>query len=1086
MYKLLLFSILFIFGTTIYVQSQEAAPGLIWQKTLGGSSSDRVGYLDTNSAQRPKVCLPDKDGGYIIGGDVFSNDGNISGNHGNTDYWVAKLDAQRKILWSTCLGGSYVDNIASVQLGAGSGYIVTGTTASGDGDVTGTLGFTDIWVVRLGSNGKIVWKKCYGGSVVDEGSYIGKTTNGYVLLGTTSSNDRDVSGLHGNSDIWIASLDTAGSILWQKCLGGSGDDRGVMVKQTADSGFIVTGTTNSIDGDVQGGRGSNDIWVVKLDKNGAIQWQKCLGGSDDESPCDIEITKSGDYIVGGMTSSINGDVSGHHGPPYSYDAWLVSLSATGTLQWQKCFGGNETEGFADVQVLPDNSLIAAGYTGSHDGDVSYQHGYHDVWLLKINNTGNKVWEKTFGGSAWDDAASVAVKPNGNIVVLGTTYSWDMDVSGKYGQDDIWLFEAGAVNTIAGYVFLDANKDGKKNSNEPFFNEVTVRSQKGSQLESTIPVKGYYSIRVDTGTFSTQAVPYNNYYTIVPAVKNSTFNTFLNTDSVHFAIQPKTGIRDLTVSLAPNSPARIGFPVQYVLFYKNVGTDTLASGTISFVRDARFDLINSSQSFKFVKGDTIGWSISNLYPGTGGSIVINLKLRTFPATKIGDTVSSIAWFDQSNKDFTPADDTSKLKQIATASFDPNDKTEANAGVITPAQLANNEYLNYVIRFQNTGNDTAFNITVTDTLESRVDWSSLQMTGASHPYQLSIKNNNILTWQFDNIRLPDSIINEPLSHGFIAFRIKPVSTVAIGDTIKNAAAIYFDFNPPVLTSPQLTIVRVAAPAQPVISGLMSNYCNNQGSQKIKILNLPDNTITKTVTLDNITPLTIASDSSCSFTVSALTAGTHSIVVTFSNSGGSKTTTANFTVNEAVTPDVNVTANITLVTNLTTPVVITATNASGGGKTPLYTFSWNRTFTNIIQNESSTTTVSITPSALAIGDNTVYVRMKTSETCYTTQTNIDSITIRRDQATGIIDADNPGQVINIYPNPFNGPVTIDGLSTAKTYVVSVSNLNGQIVYSKRVTNRSTIDINRLKDANGVYWLSVYDEKKKRLLGSIKLLKK
>jgi hypothetical protein len=114
-----------------------------------------------------------------------------------------------------------------------------------------------------------------------------------------------------------------------------------------------------------------------------------------------------------------------------------------------------------------------------------------------------------------------------------------------------------------------------------------------------------------------------------------------------------------------------------------------------------------------------------------------------------------------------------------------------------------------------------------------------------------------------------------------------------------------------------------------------------------------------------------------------------------------------------------------------------------------------------------------------------MKTSETCYTSQTNIDSISIRRDQATGIVDPEMPGLVINVYPNPSNGPVTINGLSSAKNYTITIFNLHGQVIYTKHVTNHSKVDISRMGDATGIYMISIYDDKKNRLLGSVKLIK-
>ncbi|MFL5744713.1 MAG: T9SS type A sorting domain-containing protein [Niastella sp.] len=241
----------------------------------------------------------------------------------------------------------------------------------------------------------------------------------------------------------------------------------------------------------------------------------------------------------------------------------------------------------------------------------------------------------------------------------------------------------------------------------------------------------------------------------------------------------------------------------------MGTTPIANGTITLVKDQHLTLTSAIPVASTTNGNTITWNFSNLDPNKEAFITLNFVVDAPPAVNWGDTVKSKAWLTLGARDITPHDDTTILKQIAAGSFDPNDKTEANAGVITPEQVSNGEYLNYTIRFQNMGSDTAFNITVRDTLESRLDWSTLQMVSASHAYQLSIENGNKLTWQFDNIKLPYSGIDEPNSHGYIAYRIKPKPTVIAGETIINTAGIYFDYNLPVATNAARTVVMVLSP-------------------------------------------------------------------------------------------------------------------------------------------------------------------------------------------------------------------------------------------------------------------------------------
>ena len=314
------------------------------------------------------------------------------------------------------------------------------------------------------------------------------------------------------------------------------------------------------------------------------------------------------------------------------------------------------------------------------------------------------------------------------------------------------------------------------------------------------------------------------------------------------------------------------------------------------------------------------------------------------------------------------------------------------------------------------------------------------------------------------------------------------MAAGDSIANRASIYFDFNPGVKTNNQLTIITQADPIPPVpvITGLKNSYCSIGGLQKVKITNLPQpgNGTTVTVKLD-ATVLPIAADSTFSFNPATAGAGTHQMLISFVNSTGGDSLLYFIIIAPASTPDVNLGANTGTVVNLTDPVIITATNAAGGGTAPKYTFAKDKSFTNIIQAESSSATVSIQPNTLTVGFNKIFVLMKTSDTCFTSQTGIDSISIERSAITGITDTDFPNQVINVYPNPFAGDINISGLNTGKQYTIHLSNANGQKVYSQQVSNSRTVSITKTGLQSGKYWLSIYDTRKHQLIGTALLIK-
>jgi len=402
-------------------------PGTKWQKCLGGSRRDGAFCVQQTS-----------DGGYIVAGAADSNDGDVSGNHGSFDYWLVKLDSAGDMQWQRCLGGSGLDYAQSVQQTSDGGYIVAGYTSSNDGDVSGNHDYEDGWLVKIDNAGTMQWQRCLGGSGNDYAQSVQQTSDGgYIVAGYTNSNDGDVISNHGSLDYWLVKLDSAGTMQWQKCLGGSGWDEANSVQQTSDGGYIVAGYTDSNDGDVSGNHGGYDCWLTKLDRAGTMQWQKCLGGSGRDIARSILETSDGGCIVAGYTNSIDGDVGGNHG---NNDCWLVKLDRAGKLQWQKCLGGSGWDEANSVQETSDGGYIVAGYTDSSDGDVSGNHGCYDYWLVRLDRSGELQWQKCLGGSGLDEANSVQETSDGGYIVAGTTFSSDGDVSGKHGGNDYWIVD----------------------------------------------------------------------------------------------------------------------------------------------------------------------------------------------------------------------------------------------------------------------------------------------------------------------------------------------------------------------------------------------------------------------------------------------------------------------------------------------------------------------------------------------------------------------------------------------------------------------------------------------------------------------
>jgi hypothetical protein len=452
MKNLTLFSVLFIL--VLSLNAQTTPPTIQWQKCLGGTGSDAASSIGLTN-----------DGGYIITGWSTSNDSDVTGHHGtsgtsgNCDYWCVKVDSVGNIQWQKSLGGSSNDKAYSTQKTIDGGYIIAGTAASNNGDVTGNHG-SDFWIVKLDSSGNIQWQKAHGGTGSETAYSIQQTTDrGYIVAGTSFSNDSDVTGHHGLTnlgDYWVVKLDTIGNIQWQKSLGGTKNDIAQSVQQTLDGGYIVAGYSGSNDGDVTGHHGPSnstpaayDYWIVKLDTIGNIQWQKSLGGDTIDMAYSVQQTIDRGYIIAGNTYSNNGDISGNHGGWWQ-DSWIVKLDTAGNIQWQKCFGGTGGDQANSIKQTTDGGYIFTGATTSNNGNVSGNHDITgnttDYWLVKLDTSGNIQWQKCLGGTNYDRPLSVEQTVDVGFIVAGWTVSNNGDVSNNHdttgNSEDYWIVKLG--------------------------------------------------------------------------------------------------------------------------------------------------------------------------------------------------------------------------------------------------------------------------------------------------------------------------------------------------------------------------------------------------------------------------------------------------------------------------------------------------------------------------------------------------------------------------------------------------------------------------------------------------------------------
>ena len=470
------------------------------------------------------------DGGFIAAGISTSINGDVTGNHGFGDFWIVKTDNAGNLQWEKSYGGSGDDGAFSIEQTADSGYIVAGTSTSTNGDLTFNHGFIDYWVIKLDNSGNLQWQKSYGGSNDDVAYDINQTKDlGFIIAGYTTSSNGDVISNHGFEDYWIVKIDSAGSLQWEKTFGGTQQDRAYSIQQTKEGGYVVAGFSKSNDGDVTGNHGNEDYWIVKIDSNGVLEWQATLGGTLSDEAKTIQQTVDNGYIVAGFTASLNGDVTINHG---FEDLWMVKLDSTGVIQWQRSFGGSGVDQAYDVKQLTTGGYIAAGSSYSLDGDVSGNNGGTDYWILKTDSLGDIVWQTSLGGSSIEEAYSISLVSDGDYIVGGGTLSTNGDVTSNHGDFDYWIIKL--TDQIALPVEVVQSSVSKPTLNvfpNPYFENASIEYQLSNESNVILEVFDIEGKRIATLDKSIQQKGKYQYSlnTIFPGLNSGVFFVKLVTE-----------------------------------------------------------------------------------------------------------------------------------------------------------------------------------------------------------------------------------------------------------------------------------------------------------------------------------------------------------------------------------------------------------------------------------------------------------------------------------------------------------------------------------------------------------------------------
>jgi hypothetical protein len=366
-----------------------------WSRTFGGDTTDE-GHSVGRTA----------DGGYIVAGLTRSKGA------GYSDVWVVRCDSIGNEIWDRTYGGQNPDGAAAIQQTTDGGYIIIGSTWSYG------AGLWDAWLVKTDPSGNELWNKTFGGPKGDLGISGQQTSDGgYIIAGSTESYASDTS----SNDIWLIKTDPSGNESWSRTFTAQGGPSGAYsVEQTRDGGYIIAGWTEPANG-----QGFFDLALIKTDSSGDRTWQLTFGTDDEEWGNSVHQTADGGYVVLGFVRTDDGN----------NDMWLLKTDSTGNVAWRKTFDHDAVDMGNSVLQTDDGGYVLAGYAATTETFVG------DAWIIRTDADGERLWDKTYGGTGSDEAFSIVQASDGGFVVTGFT------ASEGAGFEDMWLFKIDSQGSV---------------------------------------------------------------------------------------------------------------------------------------------------------------------------------------------------------------------------------------------------------------------------------------------------------------------------------------------------------------------------------------------------------------------------------------------------------------------------------------------------------------------------------------------------------------------------------------------------------------------------------------------------------------
>jgi hypothetical protein len=515
------------FNAAVFAQNYN----ITLQKTIGGSGTDKLTQM-----------IPTLDKGFILCG--FSNSNTSGDKHEDAvnnsyDFWVVKLDSLGAILWSKTYGGSDRDIYPTVIATQDSGFLVAGSSispASGSKTENAIGQSFDYWVIKLNKNGNLVWDNTLGGIQFEKLAALVETSSGYFLCGSANSNNAydKTAPNEGSSlwaDYWIVKLNKSGVVLWDSTYGSKNRDVLTAAKGTSDGGLILGGSSYSpkYANKSQNEFGNNDYWIVKLDSLGRKKFDKTIGGALSDYLTSIDIVGTSGYVLAGYSNS-----------PASFsktdscrgvtDYWIVKVNNSGGIVWNKTYGGSK-EDYATSVSFSKNTFLVGGYSNSpvSKDKTAGNYGGMDYWVLRLDVNGNLLDQSGWGSSGDDSLTTYFRDPkDANSYWLGGTSSSPVGNSKNAGTVD---------NTgLADYWILKI-KAGKvvKQTTQTVTNAIAVDIKKLQLNIAPNPVTN--TLNVNYSTINAQKSFITIYSNSGKPVKQAVLQNTSGTYSLDFSMQP---------------------------------------------------------------------------------------------------------------------------------------------------------------------------------------------------------------------------------------------------------------------------------------------------------------------------------------------------------------------------------------------------------------------------------------------------------------------------------------------------------------------------------------------------------------------